>query len=66
VVSEVEHLPLISDELFARAQQRFRENGRRTNGRSNGQAAFLFTGMVRCASGHPLRCTAASASNTPT
>jgi site-specific DNA recombinase len=52
VVSEVEHLPLVSDELFARAQERFRQNGHRTNGRRNGQAAYLLTGMVRCASGH--------------
>ena len=52
VISEVEHLPLVSDELFARARERFRQNGRRTNGRRNGQAAFLFTGMARCASGH--------------
>jgi len=50
VVSEVEHLPLVSDELFAAAQERFR--GRpRSNGRA-GSKTYLFTGMVRCASGH--------------
>jgi site-specific DNA recombinase len=41
-----------SSELFAAAQQRFNQNGHRTNGRRNGQAAYLFTGMVLCASGH--------------
>jgi site-specific DNA recombinase len=51
VVSEVEHLPLVSDELFTAAQARFRERSRRTGGR-NGQAGYLLTGMVRCCSGH--------------
>ncbi len=50
MVSEVEHLPLVSDELFAAAQERFR--GRpRSNGRT-GSKTYLLTGMVRCASGH--------------
>jgi hypothetical protein len=49
-VSEVEHLPLVSDELFARAQERFRQRPR-SNGR-RGSKTYLFTGMVRCASGH--------------
>jgi len=44
VVSEVEHLPLVSDELFAAAQERFRERSRRQGAR-NGQAGYLFTGM---------------------
>jgi site-specific DNA recombinase len=51
VVSEVEHLPLVSDELFAAAQERFKQRSRRQVSR-NGQAAYLFTGMVRCSSGH--------------
>ncbi len=51
VVSEVEHLPLVSDELFAAGQERFRQRSRRVGAR-NGQSAYLFTGMVRCASGH--------------
>jgi DNA invertase Pin-like site-specific DNA recombinase len=51
VVSEVEHLPLVSDGLFAAAQERFRERSRRTGAR-NGQAGYLFTGMLRCSSGH--------------
>jgi site-specific DNA recombinase len=50
VVSEVEHLPLVSDELFAQAQERFRQRPR-SNGRA-GSKTYLFTGMVRCASGH--------------
>jgi site-specific DNA recombinase len=50
VVSEVEHLPLVSDELFAKAQERFKHRPR-GNGR-RGTKAYLFTGMVRCASGH--------------
>jgi hypothetical protein len=52
VVSEVEHLPLVSDELFAAAQARFRQRSRATGARGNGQAAYLLTGMVRCAAGH--------------
>jgi site-specific DNA recombinase len=51
VVSEVEHLPLVSDQLFAAAQERFRQRSRRNGGR-NGQANYLFTGMTRCCSGH--------------
>jgi site-specific DNA recombinase len=51
VVSEVEHLPLVSDELFAAAQERFRARSRRAGAR-NGQCSYLFTGMVRCSSGH--------------
>jgi site-specific DNA recombinase len=50
VVSEIEHLPLVSDELFAKAQDRFKRRPR-SNGR-RGSRAYLFTGMVRCASGH--------------
>ncbi len=51
VISEVEHLPLISDDLFTAAQERFRQRSRRVGAR-NGQASYLFTGMVRCCSGH--------------
>jgi len=52
IVSEVEHLPLVSDELFAEAQERFRQRSR-PNGlpRAGGQP-YLFSGMVKCASGH--------------
>jgi site-specific DNA recombinase len=50
VVSEVEHLPLVSDELFAKAQERFKQRPR-SNGR-RGSKTYLFTGMIRCASGH--------------
>ncbi|MEJ7787524.1 MAG: recombinase family protein, partial [Solirubrobacteraceae bacterium] len=52
VVAEVEHEPLVSDELFALAQQRFAERSRRTGGRRNGGSPYLLAGMVRCASGH--------------
>ncbi|MDP9369770.1 MAG: recombinase family protein, partial [Chloroflexota bacterium] len=52
VVSEVEHLPLVSDELFAAAQERFRQRSRATGARGKGQAAYLLTGMIRCAAGH--------------
>lgn len=52
VIADVEHEALVSDELFALAQQRFAERSRRTNGRSNGQATYLLAGMVRCCSGH--------------
>ena len=51
VVSEIEHLPLVSDELFAAAQDRFKQRSRRQGSRK-GQPAYLFTGMVRCSSGH--------------
>jgi site-specific DNA recombinase len=52
LISEVEHLPLISDELFAQAQERLRHRARpkglpKANGRT-----YLFSGMVKCASGH--------------
>ena len=52
VVAEVEHEALISDELFALAELRFAERSRRTNGRRNGRAPYLLSGMVRCSSGH--------------
>lgn len=52
VVAEVEHEALISDELFALAELRFAERSRRTNGRRNGHAPYLLSGMVRCSSGH--------------
>jgi len=52
IVSTVEHEPLISDALFTAAQEEFARRSRRTNGRGNGQAGYLFTGMVRCCAGH--------------
>ena len=52
IVADVEHEPLISEQTFAAAQQRFAERSRRTQGRDNGQAAYLFTGMIRCCAGH--------------
>jgi site-specific DNA recombinase len=50
VVSEVEHLPLVSDALFAKAQDRFKQRPRSSGRR--GSKTYLLTGMVRCASGH--------------
>ena len=53
VVSEVAHLPLVSDELFAAAQERFRASAPPHQRPRNGsKRAYLFAGMVRCASGH--------------
>jgi site-specific DNA recombinase len=52
VVAEVEHAPLITEETFAAAQRRFAERSRRTQGRANGQSGYLFTGMIRCCTGH--------------
>ena len=52
VIAEVEHTPLVSDELFELAQLRFAERSRRTNGRRNGHAPYLLSGMIRCSSGH--------------
>jgi site-specific DNA recombinase len=49
-VSEVEHLPLVSDELFQAAQERFKSRPRGQRGRQ--RRDYLFTGMVRCSSGH--------------
>jgi hypothetical protein len=45
VVTEDAHLPLISDELFAKAQERFEQ---RSSRQSNGRAKrdYLFAGMV--------------------
>ncbi|MHB8660138.1 MAG: recombinase family protein [Solirubrobacteraceae bacterium] len=52
VISEVEHLPLISDELFAQAQERFRQRSRPKGLPRGAGRAYLFSGMVKCASGH--------------
>ncbi len=52
IVSEVEHLPLVSDELFAEAQERFRQRSRPKGLPRAGGQPYLFSGMVKCASGH--------------
>jgi DNA invertase Pin-like site-specific DNA recombinase len=66
VVSEVEHLPLVSDELFADAQERFRERSRRTGAR-NGQAATSSPGWSAAhRATSRSRCTGAGARATST
>jgi site-specific DNA recombinase len=49
-VSEVTHLPLVSDALFAAAQERFKTKPRAQRGRQ--RRDYLLAGMVRCCSGH--------------
>lgn len=49
-VAEVTHLPLVSEETFAAAQERFR--GPQRGGRGRQSRDYLFTGMVKCCSGH--------------
>ena len=49
-VAEVTHLPLVSEEVFAAAQQRFATRPRGQRGRQTSD--YLFAGMVKCASGH--------------
>ena len=51
-VAEVEHPALVSDEMFAAAQERFRHNPRPKGLPRAGGHTFLFTGMVKCATGH--------------
>jgi site-specific DNA recombinase len=51
VVAEDSHLPIVSDELFEAAQGRF--DGRvRSPGSARAKNDYLFSGMVRCCSGH--------------
>ena len=52
IVSEIEHPPLVSDELFAAAQERFRHRARPKGQPRPGGREYLFAGMVKCASGH--------------
>jgi site-specific DNA recombinase len=52
VIADIEHEPLVSQDLFDAAQRRFTERSRRTQGRRNGQPGYLFTGMIRCCAGH--------------
>ncbi len=44
------HLPLVSEEVFAAAQERFTTRPRGQRGRQ--ATDYLFAGMVKCASGH--------------
>jgi len=55
VVSDESHLPLVSDDLFQAAQERFTTRPRRQphNGNGNGNGrTYLFAGMVHCCTGH--------------
>ena len=49
-MSEVSHLPLVSDETFAAVQERFSTRPRGQRGRQRGD--YPFAGMVKCCSGH--------------
>jgi hypothetical protein len=49
-VAEVTHLPLVSEEMFSAAQERFTTRPRGQRGRQTRD--YLFAGMVKCASGH--------------
>jgi site-specific DNA recombinase len=51
-VAEVEHPALVSDDVFAAAQERFRHNSRPKGLPRTGGHTYLFTGMVKCATGH--------------
>jgi site-specific DNA recombinase len=51
-VAEVAHEALVSDEIFAAAQERLHTKLRPNGASRKGGRAFLFTGMVKCASGH--------------
>jgi site-specific DNA recombinase len=51
-VSEPTHPALVSDEMFAAAQERFRSNPRPKGQPRSGGHTYLFTGMVKCSSGH--------------
>jgi site-specific DNA recombinase len=51
-VSEPTHPALVSDEMFAAAHERFRHNPRSKGLPRAGGHTYLFTGMVKCTSGH--------------
>jgi site-specific DNA recombinase len=51
VVAEDSHLPIVSDQLFEAAQERF-ASPVRSPGSARAKNAYLFSGMVRCCSGH--------------
>jgi site-specific DNA recombinase len=52
IVCEAAHESLVSDELFASAQDRLRTKSKATGHPRRGQPVHLLSGMVRCASGH--------------
>jgi site-specific DNA recombinase len=51
-VAEVEHPALVSDDMFAAAQERFRVNSRPKGLARKGQRVHLLSGFVKCAGGH--------------
>jgi hypothetical protein len=52
-VCEDAHEPIVSEELFAAAQERIQRK-RKSSGRpEGGRHEHLLSGMVRCATGHP-------------
>jgi site-specific DNA recombinase len=52
VVCEQAHIALISDETFAASQARFSRRPGRQVSASGAKRAYLFAGMVHCATGH--------------
>ncbi len=52
IVAEDAHLPLISDELFQRTQERFQTRPTRQHTTREAKRTYLFAGMVHCATGH--------------
>lgn len=51
VITQDAHLPLVSDDLFAKSQARFQQ-GRPRRQPANGNGRYLFAGMAHCATGH--------------
>jgi site-specific DNA recombinase len=51
VVAEDAHLPIVSDQLYEAAQERF-DSRVRSPGSARAKHSYLFSGTVRCCSGH--------------
>lgn len=51
VVAEDAHLPIISDQLYEAAQERF-DSRVRSPGSARAKHSYLFAGMIRCCSSH--------------
>jgi len=51
VVAEDAHLPIVSDQLYEAAQERF-DSRVRSPGSARAKHSYLFSGAVRCCSGH--------------
>ena len=52
-VCEDAHEPIISEELFAAAQERLKRKKKLYSQPRGGKREYLLSGMVRCATGHP-------------